>query len=150
MYRSPVDIYIDEWVHDLLQAVERFEARRVVIDSLRDLQIASADETRFREFMYSLAQRFSRQGISLLTTYETPDLFAAARLSEFATSHLADNAVMLNYYRDRGALSRSLAIVKTRASSHDPVLRHLSIGPGGIRLGDITRTDPSPASPPGP
>lgn len=27
MYRSPVDIYIDEWVHDLLQAAERTQAR---------------------------------------------------------------------------------------------------------------------------
>ena len=37
MYRSPVDIYIDEWVHDLLHAVEHAQARRVVIDSLMDL-----------------------------------------------------------------------------------------------------------------
>ncbi len=39
--------------------------------------MAAVDDTRFREFMYSLAQRFSRQGISLLTTYETPDLFTS-------------------------------------------------------------------------
>ena len=41
MYRSPVDLYIDEWVYDLLDAVERTGARRVVIDSLGDLQFAS-------------------------------------------------------------------------------------------------------------
>ena len=72
MYRSPVDIYIDEWVHDLLEAVERTQARRILIDSLMDLQVAAIDETRFREFMYSLAQRFSRQEITVLSTYETP------------------------------------------------------------------------------
>ena len=71
MYRSPVDIYIDEWVHDLLEAVERTQARRILIDSLMDLQVAAIDETRFREFMYSLAQRFSRQEITVLTTFET-------------------------------------------------------------------------------
>jgi circadian clock protein KaiC len=49
MYRSPVDIYIDEWVHDLLEAVERTQARRVLIDSLMDLQMAALDDTRFRE-----------------------------------------------------------------------------------------------------
>jgi circadian clock protein KaiC len=135
MYRSPVDIYIDEWVHDLLHAVERTQARRVVIDSLMDLQMAAVDGTRFREFMYSLAQRFSRQGISLLTTYETNDLFSAGRLSEFATSHLADNAIVLTYYRDHSAMSRSLAIIKTRASNHDPVMRQFSIGADGISLG---------------
>ena len=134
MYRSPVDIHIDEWVHDLLHAVEGAQARRVLIDSLMDLQMAAVDDTRFREFMYSLAQRFSRQGISLLTTYETPDLFSAGRLSQFAVSHLADNTIALTYHRDHRAMSRSLAIVKTRASNHDPAMRQFSIGPDGISL----------------
>ncbi|HET9081036.1 MAG TPA: ATPase domain-containing protein [Trebonia sp.] len=126
----------DEWVHDLLHAVEGAQASRVVIDSLMDLQMAAADDTRFREFMYSLAQRFSRQGISLLITYETPDLFSTGRLSQFAVSHLADNAIALNYHRDHSAMSRSLAIFKTRASNHDPAMRQFSIGPDSISLQD--------------
>lgn len=136
MYRSPVDIYIDEWVHDLLHAAETAQARRVVIDSLMDLQMAAVDDTRFREFMYSLAQRLSRQGISLLTTYETPGLPAAGSLSDFAVSHLADNAIMLSHYRDHAAMTRSLAIIKTRASSHDPAMRQFTIGPDGIIISD--------------
>ncbi|HEX6526084.1 MAG TPA: ATPase domain-containing protein [Streptosporangiaceae bacterium] len=136
MYRSPVDIYIDEWVHDLLQAAENHQARRVVIDSLADLQMAAGDETRFREFMYSLVQRFSRQGISLLTTYETPGPFGTGPLSEFTVSHLADNAIALAHYRDHGAMSRSLAVIKTWASSHDPATHLFTIGPGGITIGE--------------
>ena len=136
MYRSPVDIYIDEWVYRLLHAAENHQARRVVIDSLADLQMAARDETRFREFMYSLVQRFARQGLSLLTTYETPGLFAAAPLTEFTVSHLADNAIVLSHYRDHGTMSRSLAVIKTRASSHDPAMRPFTIGPGGIMIGD--------------
>ncbi len=136
MYRSPVDIHIDEWVHDLLHAVEHAQASRVVIDSLMDVQMAAADDTRFREFMYSLAQRFSRHGVSLLITYETPDLFSNGRLSQFAITHLADNAIALSYHRDDAAMSRSLAIIKTRASNHDPAMRQFSIGPDGISLKD--------------
>jgi circadian clock protein KaiC len=132
-----VDIHIDEWVHDLLQAVERTRARRVVIDSLMDLQMAAVEDMRFREFMYSLAQRFSRQGISLLTTCETPDLFSTTKLAEFAVSHLADNAITLNYYRDQHVISRSLAVVKARASTHDPAMRQFSIGPHGINLAEV-------------
>ena len=36
-----------------MAAVERTDARRVVIDSLADLRMAAPDETRFREFVYS-------------------------------------------------------------------------------------------------
>jgi circadian clock protein KaiC len=142
MYRSPVDIYIDEWVHDLLEVAERTGARRVLVDSLRDLQAAAEDQTRFREFMYSLAQRFSRQGITLLITYEGPDLYGPERFSELAVSALADNGVVLNYHHESGALTRSLAVVKTRASRHDLTTRQFSIGPGGISFGDEARRLP--------
>jgi circadian clock protein KaiC len=146
MYRSPVDIYIDEWVHDLLEAIERAQARRVVIDSLADLQMAAEDGTRFREFTYSLAQRFARQGITLLTTYETPDPHRDRRLSQFALSHLTDNAIILSYHRDHGAMTRSLAVVKTRASRHDLATRQFSIGPDGISIGDTATPPPRPVT----
>ncbi len=138
MYRSPVDIYIDEWVHDLLDVVERTRARRVLIDSLRDLQAAAEDQTRFYEFMYSLAQRFSRLGITLLITYEAPDLYASGQFSGLAVSHLADNGIVLNYHHEEGTLSRSLAVVKTRASRHDLAMRQFSIGRDGISFGGIS------------
>lgn len=113
----------------------------MVIDSLMDLQTAAVDDTRFREFMYSLTQRFSRQGISLMTTYETLDLFSAGNLSEFAFSHLADNVIALACHRDHRATNRSLTIVTTRASNHDPDIRQFSIGPDGINLVEVARPE---------
>ncbi|HKA67831.1 MAG TPA: ATPase domain-containing protein [Actinomycetes bacterium] len=145
MYRSPVDIYIDEWVYDLLRTIERTGARRVLVDSLLDLQMAAPDDTRFREFMYSLSQRLSRQDISLLMTTEVPELFGTHRLSEFAGSHLADNVIMLFYYHDQGHVKRALSVIKTRASSHDPAVRGFAISPTGITI-----SDPIPAAAPPP
>jgi circadian clock protein KaiC len=136
MYRSPVDIYIDEWVYDLLEAVERTGARRVLIDSLTDLQLASPDQTRFREYMYSLVQRFSREGVSLFMTSELADLFHVRRLSEFGVSHLSDNVVLLQYIRDEAIVRRALTVLKTRASRHEPEVREFKITPEGIVLGD--------------
>jgi circadian clock protein KaiC len=136
MYRSPVDLYIDEWVYDLLAAVERTGARRVLIDSLTDLKFAAPDEMRFREYMYSLVQRFSRQGVSLFMTSELPDLFEVPRLSEFGVSHLSDNVVLLQYIRDGSTVRRALTVLKTRASRHEPEIREFRITPEGIVLGE--------------
>lgn len=136
MYRSPVDIYLDEWVYELLEAVERIGARRVLIDSLFDLQFASLDDVRFREFMYSLIQRFSRQGVSLFMTSELPELFHATRLSEFGVSHLSDNVVLLQYVRNESTVERAITVLKTRASRHDPEIRRYAITPQGIVLGE--------------
>jgi circadian clock protein KaiC len=140
MYRSPVDIYIDEWIYDLLAAVERTGARRVLIDSLTDLQLASQDEIRFREYMYSLVQRFAREGVSLFMTAELPDLFQVARLSEFGVSHLSDNVVLLQYIRDESAIRRALIVLKTRASRHEPEIRDFNITSEGIVLDEPSVT----------
>ncbi len=136
LYRSPVDIYTDQWVYELLDAVERTQASRVLIDSLTDLQLASPDSTRFREFMYSLVHRLSRQGVSLFMTSELPDLFQVNRLLEDGVSHFADNVVLLQYVREQSSIRRALTVLKTRASGHQPEIREFRITPEGIVLGD--------------
>jgi len=90
--KSPVDMYIDEWVYDLLAEVERNGCRRIFIDSLVDLALAADDDRRFREWMFSLTQRCSRAGISLMMTMELPELFAVTRISENGMSHLVCRA----------------------------------------------------------
>ena len=137
MYRSPVDIYIDEWVYDLLDTVERTKARRVLIDSLADLRISAADNIRFHEFAYSIVQRFSRQGVSVVMTSEIPSLFGADRISDSDFSPLADNVVMLGYQRERDTIGRTITVIKTRASRHDPTARTFVIGPEGITLDEL-------------
>jgi circadian clock protein KaiC len=134
--RSPVDLYIDEWVYDLLECVERTKARRVVVDSLGDLLFASPDDIRFRELMHSLAQRLSRRGVSLMMTHESLELFRVTQLSEIGISHLADNVVVLQYLRAESEVKRALLVLKTRASRHHPEIREFEIRPEGIVLGD--------------
>lgn len=144
MYRSPVDIYIDEWVYELIEAVERTGARRVLIDSLSDLRLAAPDEKRFQEFSYSLVQRFSRQSVSVLMTVEIPELFHTVRLSDSASSHLSDNVVLLGYTQEKNLINRTMTVIKSRASNHNPSVRQFTIGPAGI----VLAASPSSASEP--
>jgi circadian clock protein KaiC len=133
---SPVDLYIDEWVYELLDLIEETKATRVVIDSLGDLLLASPDPIRFRELLHSLTQRCARQGVSLLFTLEVAELFDATRISDVGVSHLSDNVVVLQYHRAESEVKRSLTVLKTRASDHTPSIREYHIGPDGITLGD--------------
>ena len=137
MHRSPNDVYIDEWVYELLELIETTGATRVMIDSLSDLQYATPDPIRFREFMYSLTQRLSRAGVSPIMTSEIPDLFHAGRLAEYGVSHLSDNVILLQYQRATSRLLRTVTILKSRASVHDPAIREFEITPDGIILGDL-------------
>ena len=91
MYRSPVDMYLDEWVYELLATVEERGIRRILIDSLGDLRATATDEIRFREYVYSLLQRTAHAGIGVFMTQEVAELFGVTRLSEYGISHLSDN-----------------------------------------------------------
>jgi circadian clock protein KaiC len=146
MYRSPVDLYIDEWVYELLDAIERTGARRVLIDSLSDLDFATRDAVRFREYVYSLTHRCSRTGVSLLMTSEIPDLFRVQSLSKVGISEIAENVVLLQYVRGSNALRRSVTVLKTRATGHDAHIREFEITRDGIVLGEHLSGGASPAT----
>jgi circadian clock protein KaiC len=135
LYRSPVDLYVDQWVHELLAAIERTGARRVLIETLGDLAFAAGDETRHREYLYSLVQRCSRHNVSLLMTLALPDLFQIGRLAKAGVTHAFDNVVLLRYLRQHPRVKRALTMLKTRASLPEPRVREFTIAPEeGIRL----------------
>ncbi|HSS61741.1 MAG TPA: ATPase domain-containing protein [Candidatus Limnocylindrales bacterium] len=134
--RGVVDMNIDEWVYELIELVDRTGARRVVVDSLLDLSVAAGDAIRFREWMFSLTQRFTRAGVSLMMIMEVPELFQLQRISEQGISHLADNVILLQYVKERAELARALTVLKTRAMHHTPVVHRYQITKEGFVLTD--------------
>jgi circadian clock protein KaiC len=134
--RSLVDMYIDEWVYELLDLVDATGAKRIVIDSLPDLMITATDPVRFREWMFSLVQRCSRRGISLMMIVEVSELFGLRRISEHGISHLSDNVILLQYVHEDSRLGRTVTVLKTRAMHHQPVVRHYEITEHGFELGE--------------
>ncbi|MEU8223652.1 ATPase domain-containing protein [Kribbella sp. NPDC048915] len=134
MYRSPVDLNVDQWVYELLDLIETTGASRVLLDSLGDLQAAAPDELRFREYLYSLLHRSSRHGTSLMMTYELPELSGVSKVSDVAVSHMADNVVLLQYRGLTGPMSRTLTVLKTRAANHRSGVREFQLTADGIVL----------------
>lgn len=141
LYRSPVNLLVDEWVYELIATIERTGARRVLIDSLGDLGFAAGDQAGYREYLYSLVQRCARQGVSLLMSYELADLFEVTRLSEMGISHLSDNVLLLQYLRQQGRIKRTLTVLKTRASLHEPQVKEFTITSAGVTLGEEHRAE---------
>jgi circadian clock protein KaiC len=134
--RSLVDMYIDQWVYELLDLIEKTGAKRVVIDSLVDLMVTAGDDLRFREWMYSLVQRCARSGVSLMMIVEVAELFQLRRISEQGISHLSDNVVLLQYVQDGSRLARAVTVLKTRAAHHEPIAHRYEISDQGLVLGD--------------
>lgn len=135
-YRSAVDLYIDEWMSLLLEQVDQLGVRRVLVDSIGDLAIAAADQARFREFVYSLIQRCTRAGVSLMFTMELRDLFLVRHLGEESLSHHADNVVLMQYVLHDTEFRRAVTVIKSRGTRHDPQVYEFDITGDGIVLGE--------------
>ena len=134
--RGVVDINIDEWAYDLIELVERVGAKRVVIDSLAELAMSAGDTFRFREWISSLTQRFTRADVSLMMIVEVPDLFQVQRVADNGISHLSDNVVLLQYVQEGAELVRALTVLKTRAMQHEPAVYRYVITKDGFKLGE--------------
>lgn len=134
--RSPVDVYVDEIVYELLDCIDETGARRVVVDSFSDLLRVSPDLTRLGEFTYSLVQRCAHSGVSLMFTYETPELFGISRISDYGISNISDNVVLLQFLPDGTEVKRAISVLKSRATAPSTGIREFTISSRGIQLGD--------------
>lgn len=135
MYRSPVEMQLDEVTSELFHRVREGKIKRVVIDALGDLERSSIDRQRFSDFVYALTQWFAAQNVTCMMTYEMTHLFEVHGISDQEVSNMSDNILLLRF-REAETMERTLRIIKTRGSAHDNRERKLDITSKGIIISD--------------
>src|SRR5207248_6423694 len=72
LYLRPLDLSVDETVREVLDAVARTGAKRLVIDSLAGFELALAPGFRadFRESLYRMIGALTRTGVTIVSTVE--------------------------------------------------------------------------------
>lgn len=133
-YTSPVELIVDQHTAHIKQAIAELGARHVVIDGLKDIEMATPDKVRFKDYIYSLANFFRAQGINGLLTNETPQLFGTMTLSEQGVSFIADNVILLRYVELASQITRAISVLKMRGSDHDKSLREFRITSAGLEV----------------
>ncbi len=137
-YRSPVELDIDAYALHMLETIRRTQARRVVVDSITDLEAgAFGDRDRFYHYLYTLAQWLKDHQITAIFTSEMSHLFANDLvLTGRGVSHLADNLILLRYAQVKSRIHHTLTVLATRASAHATEVRDYIINEeSGPRLG---------------
>ncbi len=137
-YTSPVELDVDRHAYAMLETIKRTGARRVVIDSISDLQAATyRGHGRFFEFMYTLVQWFKEYDITAMLTTEMGSIFASElTLTGRGISHIADNILLLRYAEIGGEIRRALTMLSVRGSDHSKqVFEYLIDEANGPRLG---------------
>ena len=134
----PLDLSIDETLHELSDAVLRLKARRLVIDSLSGFELALAPTFRedFRESLYRMVAVLTGMGVTVMMTAEVEDNYVELRFSPHGTAFLTDAIIMQRYIELQGHLKRIMAVVKVRGSAHRKELRSFEITADGIEVGE--------------
>jgi circadian clock protein KaiC len=134
LYSSPVEIQPDIHAAHVREIVQRIGAKRVILDSLKDIEIATPDKVRFKDYIYALVNMFKLQGVTTLLTNEIPEMFGPFQLSEYGVSFVVDNVILLRYVELAGRMGRAINIMKVRGSQHSKEIRYFEITSDGIQI----------------
>ena len=134
LYLRPMDLSVGETMHEILEAVQRIGAKRLVIDSLAGFEMALAPAFRadFRESLYRMIGALTGAGITILSTVETEESFVEFPFSRFAISFLTDDIIRLRYVEIGGQLRKVLVVVKMRGGNHSKDIREYVITAEGL------------------
>lgn len=133
LYLRPLDLSIDETLVEILDAVKRVGAKRVVIDSLSGLELALAPTFRedFRESLYRMLGALTGLGATVMATVELEDRYTDLRFSPFGLAFLTDAIILQRYVELDGQLRRTMGVVKVRSSNHSKDLREYEVTAAG-------------------
>lgn len=138
---APVELNPDIVADRLVATLDSVGARRLVIDSVVELEHAireGSDPRRIDSYMASLVEALRQRNITAMFIREH-DTTIATRLSltPGAVAVLAENVLLLQHIEEGDALHRVLSVVKMRYSAHDARLHTFTIqAPAGIQLHD--------------
>ncbi len=137
IYLRPLDLSVDEAMRELLDAVERTGAKRVVIDSMAGFEMALAPGFRadFRESLYRMIGALTRTGVTIVSTVEVIETFTEFPLSQYSISFLSDDIIRLRYVEIDSQLRKVLVVVKMRGGDHSKDVREYEITSKGLRVG---------------
>ena len=141
IYLRPLDLSVDETLAEILEAVQRLDPARVVIDSLSGFEVALAPAFRedFRESLYRLVGALTGTGVTVLMTYETIGTSADVRFTTEKVSFITDDIIAQRYVEIEGELRKVLTIVKMRGSEHSTEFRLYEITPRGAVVAGTLR-----------
>lgn len=143
LYLRPLDLSVDETMQEILDAITRIHAKRLVIDSLVGFEMALAPGFRadFRESLYRMIGALTAAGITILSTVEVEDSFTALPFSHYTISFLTDDIIRMRYVEIDGQLRKVMVVIKMRGGNHSKDIREYVITDKGVVIIHPRQTD---------
>lgn len=134
IYVPPMTLKADETAFQIKNEIERIGAKRVLIDTISDFEIAFPETWRLRSYVHALVNFFKANGITSILTSEISTLFGPFSISKSEVSLITDVVVVMRYVEIGSRIRKALSILKFRGGDHNKDIREYEISENGIIL----------------
>jgi circadian clock protein KaiC len=124
---DPAELSPGQFDHVIRDAVERDEARLVIVDSLNGYLNAMAEERAVVVQLHELLSYLNQSGALTVLTLAQHGLIRSSAQAPIDVSYLADTVVLLRYFEAAGELRRAISVIKKRTGVHEPTIRELRL-----------------------
>jgi circadian clock protein KaiC len=135
---DPSEFSPGEFFQIVRLAVERSNARVVVIDSLNGYLNAMPGERYLITQLHELLSYLGQMGVASFLLNAQQGLIGTMS-STLDVSYLADTVVLLRYFEADAAVRTAISVLKKRTGEHERTLREMVISGDGIDIGDPLR-----------
>lgn len=131
---DPAEMSPGEFAAIVREAVEKRNARVVVIDSLNGYLNAMPNEKFLILQMHELLSYLNQLGVVTILVLAQHGLMGPMQ-SALDISYLSDTVIMLRYFEAEGLVRRALSVVKKRSGAHEHLIREFRLAKGGLQVG---------------
>jgi circadian clock protein KaiC len=85
--------------------------------------------------LHELITYLGQQGVLTILVLSQHGLIGRME-SNVDLTYLADTVVMTRFFESSGFVKKAISVIKKRSGRHEETIRELSIGEGGVRVGD--------------
>lgn len=136
---DPAELSPGEFTHAIRLAVERDQAKLIVIDSLNGYLNAMPEESFLSVQLHELLTYLGQRNVATILVSAQAGLIGSSMSAPVDASYLADAVVLLRYFETRGEVRQALSVMKKRGSRHERTIREFGFDGGRIFVGSALR-----------
>jgi circadian clock protein KaiC len=133
-HMAPVEVDLDQVGTFVRTQLEHGDVKRVVVDSLAELEFAARDNDRLPGYVWALGGFVRAAGGTTIFTNEMAALGMGNDLG--GLSFIFNNVFFMRYVEIESSLQRGLSVLKMRQSAHEKSLLEFTIGKNGMEFGE--------------
>lgn len=132
---DPAELSPGEFIQSIRDAVEKRNAKVIVIDSLNGYFNAMPEEHFVMIQLHELLAYLAQLDVITLLINAQQGLIGQMA-TNLDVSYLADTVILFRYFEARGEVRQALSVLKKRTGPHERTIREMRIRPQGLEIGE--------------